>query len=445
MRRIWTCIVLCLALVIAGSAWGSPRGFIKNAKHVPSALEPFETSSYLRSYPVLDETGDQVGMADYRIVNGTGNCCENYLAATSFGRIVDFGGTFPAYSDDYGLSWTRVTVPLYYGEGAIVGAPGGDLLGVSWDPYGGDKLYAFKYTAAQDSWEWLPMPVHTPFYDRPWISVIPGPFEDIDAQYISVVRGGIPYTEPWLVSTDGLLYAETETSYLSEVMNGRGGALSTTPSADLDWTQPIARALISPLGGGKATYPVERGTSTSSCERMVMSASRRWSCTYEWDPGTTVTDSEGRIHKVHVPGAPDSASSFKYGLSLDGDSWHEIELSLPVDGDVVHYHDHKANAELGIAVVAVHTRNLTTNRDGDYLFKLDVSGTPRLVSIMQVGDAKADVYYGFDPLCELEIVGLYDCPDSRFDFTSVVILPNGKIAVGFIDSEHIRPTIAIEQ
>lgn len=446
MRRVSVSVFVCLALFVAGSSWGSPRGFIKNAKHAPSALEPFETSSHMRSYPLLSQAGDQIGLADYRVVEGTGNCCENYLAATPSGRIVDFGGTFPVYSDDYGTSWTQVRAPLYFGEGAIVGAPGGDLVGVSWDPYGGDKLYAFKYTAAQDTWEWLPMPLHTPFYDRPWISVIPGPFADIDAPYISIVRGGVPYTEPWLVSMDGLLYAETETPYLSELMNGGGNVLNPAASADADWTQPISRALISPLGAGRATYLVERGTSTASCDRMVMSSSRRWSCGPTSVPGTTVSDSQGRIHKVVMPVGDGPPSTLMYGSSNDGTVWNEIDLRLPKGGDVVQYYDHKANAELGIAVVAVHTRNPGTKQDADYLFKIDISGSqPRLISIMQIGKGDAEVYYGFDPGCELEIVGLYDCPDSRFDFTSVVILPNGKLAVGFIDSEHIRPAIAIEQ
>lgn len=130
----------------------------------------------------------------WRVVSGTGNCCENLLAALESGRLIDFGGQYPRYTDDRGLTWTEVTdkLAVFSGEGAISGAPDGDIVGVGWFPYDGDRLVAFKYTAGSETWETFPIAVHAPFYDRPWLAVVPGPFDGLDAPYIVLLKGGWP-------------------------------------------------------------------------------------------------------------------------------------------------------------------------------------------------------------------------------------------------------------
>ena len=80
------------------------------------------------------------------------------------------------------------------------------MIAIGWDPYSGDHLQSFKYDALCRSWYWLEEPLHTPFYDREWVTVIPGPFS-IDGRthpYISFLKGGFPTKEAWLYSTDGL-------------------------------------------------------------------------------------------------------------------------------------------------------------------------------------------------------------------------------------------------
>lgn len=441
MRKVSVCLALAVMLSLSATAWPSPRGMIKNAKHVPGAITPVNPEQQMETYPVLGPDGAQIGSAEWRVVTGTGNCCENYLAVSADGRLVDFGGTLPVYTDDAGVTWNRVEAPLFYGEGAIAAAPGGDLVGVSWDAYGGDKLFAFKYTSTTDSWEWVPIAVHAPFYDRPWISVIPGPFIGTDAPYVSILRGAFPYKEP-MVSEDGLNYERFEVSYLSEVTNGYSEMPSTTADPDNDWTQPLAAAGVSALGGGRALF-VPQNDSSSSCAPLAMEPDFTWRCV-QGQGSWSVTDSAGRLHQTYVVD-PTVGDRLNYVVTSASGA-HTVSLPLPRSGDFVRYVDLKANAALGTAVVAVHTTNTATEKDGDYLFKLDISGqVPVLTKIMQVGDADVQAYYWFDPACELELVGLYDCPDARFDFTSVVIMPNGKLAVGFIDSQHLQPALAIEQ
>jgi hypothetical protein len=100
------------------------------------------------------------------------------------------------YTDDRGLTWksVRPLEPLVNGEGAIAMAPGGDVIGVEWDPYSGDHLIAFKYTALTGRWQYKEMPLHQPFYDREWISVLSDLFT-IDGQlvpYVTFIKGGVP-------------------------------------------------------------------------------------------------------------------------------------------------------------------------------------------------------------------------------------------------------------
>ncbi|MDP3714102.1 MAG: hypothetical protein Q8R60_16645 [Mycobacteriales bacterium] len=114
-----------------------------------------------RAYGVLDGKGKKRGTAKWTVTTAGGTCCEVLVAATRTGRLVEFGGQFPAYSDDKSKSWTeiRTLTPVTSqlddaspravggGEGTIVMAPGGDIVGVGWDPYSGDRLQSFLYEA----------------------------------------------------------------------------------------------------------------------------------------------------------------------------------------------------------------------------------------------------------------------------------------------------------
>jgi len=140
-----------------------------------SALVVYPTTDYGKKPTATD---DRSGTTTWRVVQGTGNCCENYLAATKGGRLLDFGGSFVNYTDDRGVSWHQVRplTPLVNGEGTVVVAPNGDVDAIGWDPYSGDHLQAFKYEAFSGKWFYAEQPLHQPFYDREWITVLPGPF-----------------------------------------------------------------------------------------------------------------------------------------------------------------------------------------------------------------------------------------------------------------------------
>jgi hypothetical protein len=115
---------------------------------IPAQVVDFDPPVSRAVYPAIDygrratPGDDRVMRTRWRVIEETGNCCETYVTTTSDGRLLDFGGRYIHYTDDRGLTWHRVQplAPLLNSEGAIVAAPGGDMLGVEWDPYSGDHL-----------------------------------------------------------------------------------------------------------------------------------------------------------------------------------------------------------------------------------------------------------------------------------------------------------------
>ena len=96
----------------------------------PTTIASYDTIDYSRSKP-------RTGTTKWRVVQGTGNCCENYLTSTNAGRLLDFGGSYVNYTDDRGLHWKQVqpATPLVNGEGTLDLAPNGDVIAIGWDPY----------------------------------------------------------------------------------------------------------------------------------------------------------------------------------------------------------------------------------------------------------------------------------------------------------------------
>ena len=74
------------------------------------------------------------------------------------------------------------------GEGTIDVAPNGDIVGIGWGPYSGDHLQAFKYEAFSGRWFYAEQPLHTPFYDREWVTVVLGPFSIDGARHHGTQR-----------------------------------------------------------------------------------------------------------------------------------------------------------------------------------------------------------------------------------------------------------------
>ena len=126
-----------LAALLAGGlvvgALSSPAP--AQGSQLEASVIPFKPQSVeVAEYPFRSASGDPLGTAQWRVVAGTGNCCENFIGTTRDGRLMDFGGTHLNYSDDLGETWKQVR-PLgviLNGEGAVVDAPGGDVVGVSW-------------------------------------------------------------------------------------------------------------------------------------------------------------------------------------------------------------------------------------------------------------------------------------------------------------------------
>jgi hypothetical protein len=202
-----------------------------------------------------DPRDDRVTRTTWRIIEETGNCCETYLTTTAGGRLLDFGGRYVYFSDDRGLTWRRVEplVPLMNGEGAIVVAPSGDVVGVEWDPYSGDHLQFYKFEADTQQWLYTEMPVHQPFYDREWVAVLPGPVT-IGGQtheYVSFVKGGVP-KEVWFYSTDGIHYHQVTSKGVDQLLSEAAtqGPLPTAASPISDWAQPNTNGGMTQLGGG---------------------------------------------------------------------------------------------------------------------------------------------------------------------------------------------------
>ena len=68
----------------------------------PVSEETYDSIDYGRRAATND---DRLAKTTWRVVEDTGNCCENFLTTTAGGRLLDFGGSHIYFSDDRGLSW----------------------------------------------------------------------------------------------------------------------------------------------------------------------------------------------------------------------------------------------------------------------------------------------------------------------------------------------------
>lgn len=405
---------------------------------LPVALDaqvvPYAPPVSEATYPGQDYGRDGVPSGDdrtattkWRVVQATGNCCENYLTSTPAGRLYDFGGTYINFTDDRGLTWKQVRplTPLVNGEGTIAVAPGGDVVGVGWDPYSGDHLQAYKLEADTGKWLYTETPVHAPFYDREWVSVVPGPFtiDGKTVEYISFLKGAWPSKEVWYWSTDGLNYTQVSSKIADKTLNGAPArTVGTTARADNDWTQANTNTGMTTLGAhGLLAAPDFPSSSTA------------WSVfdgkAMEWVPaelgdGTTPAglfqvDSAGRLHNVLPQG-----SRFTYRWSADnGATWSSLDVPL-ADGSAVEEIDFRANRAAGVAAVLVHAQDNTSGNDYDVVYKIGIGkrdATPKLQRSLRVGLGDVNATSGLGN-------------DVRMDFQTVTVLPDGRVAVSFLDS-----------
>jgi cell division septation protein DedD len=349
---------------------------------------------------------------------------------------MDFGGGAIAYSDDAGDSWNEVRSLATLGaEGAIVEAPGGDTVGVTWDPYTGDRLEAFKFEASTGKWFYAQNSLHQPFFDRPYISVAPGPFQigGVTVPYITYMLGGWPQKTTYM-STDGLNYVPTSNPN-APLGSAKSEYLNLGSDAAADWFQPLTVPGIVPLPGGGAIgwKPASGGTIALS---LLQPPSTTWSpFTFPNNPnlkGRLLGDSAGRLHNVNV-----GTRMVEYQLTPDGGrTWSSVAAALPAGYEAIapafdRFWDFKANAALDMAVVSMYARNTATGKDQNLLMVFStVGGQPRLEKMLFLG--LGDKAYG-------QGLGSAD----RLDFITVAILPSGQIVSTFMDSQSSKPLLAI--
>ena len=417
-----------VALTLAFSATGAAATAEKTAATVglPAQVVDFAPDKIrMESYPSTDFSGEAPveGTTDWRVVHGTGNAAELWLHSTPEGRLYDFGGRYLNYSDDEGETWksVRSLEPMVNGEGSVVMAPNGDIVGVTWDPYSGDNVWTFKYVAAEQKWYYQRDPFRTPFWDRPGIDVIPGDFTTPTGEkvsYITLIKG-FPH-ELWKYSYDGLNYPFT----ISKAVDGATTTkisewLDVKADPSFDWIQPlpVLGGSVTPLGGGKGVFG----------SLMFSGADMRWHRFSlpegQMVGGMTQTDSQGRIHNVARSG-----TDAVYRMSTDGGRTWTEELALPG----INPGELKANAAAGVAVVS------GVNGTQDVLYKLDITGdAPTILKHYVIGDGQD---------CRCQGVGFYGAQGGhRFDFHSAAILPDGRVAVSFMDSttETKFPTLGL--
>ncbi|MFP5308148.1 MAG: hypothetical protein ACLGIR_01040 [Actinomycetes bacterium] len=414
---------------------------------LPARVVASSARGVATEYPSFDATGAPVGTSTWRVVAGTGNCCENHLASAPDGTLYDFGGTYPHLSTDHGRTWRRVqpTTPLVSGEGTIAVAPNGDVVGIGWDPYSGDHLQAFKYDASTREWLWAEQPLHTPFYDRQWVAVVPGPVRvgGTEAEYAVVLRGGYPSKDLYLVSTDGLTYTTPSLRDVDQLLGG-----STTERVELevdphaDHGQSLTNTNLAPLGigtiltGSDLVTGIAAGCSTGT---YIASGDVTWSCYVPQDAARVrwqAADSAGNLHATEwsPAGTVDLVFSADGGVTATRSS-----VPLPAGYEVRSSggRDLKAHAAAGVIAVTTHAQDTVGGASQDLVFVYRYPDPTR----------------GEDhPVLErIHEVGLGDLRDgvgvgasgARFDFSTLAILPDGTIAVSFNDSTHTSPAVAV--
>lgn len=422
------------------------RAILASGRSAPVGLEA-EVSDYAGAtvtearYPVLDAGGSKTRMQNWRIVAGTGNCCENYLSSTSSGRLFDFGGDYLYFSDDEGLSWKQVSPadPLpNFGEGAVSVAPGGDIVGVAWNPYYGDRLVPFKYEAEEETWYYTTTKLHQPFFDRESLAAIPGPFTFAGQTYPYAVllKGGFPAKDPWFVSLDGLNYFVPSSKLADQIIESPvEGWLDFKGTPAHDWLQATYQTRLTALGKGQAVSGLAGYTEDAlSPQWGLFNKDLRWTA-FNFKTkrlpgsGNMLTDSQGRLHYSWA-----TQKFTGYMMSADGGRhWTTVKIPVPKGSQKTPDLDFRANGKLELTAIAAHIHN----KDGvsqDYVYKLSTARNRiRMLETYLVGDG------------ELATGSGVTSSDPRFDFSTITLLPDGRVALSFIDGLHTTPTLAIEQ
>ncbi len=396
------------------------------------------TTNVTRSFNVYNPAGTVIRTQSYRLTNAGGNCCEVQLGVTPAGRILEFGGDYPFYSDDRGVSWKRVVplAPITGAEGSISAAPGGDVVGMTWSPYVADEVVSYKYTASTGQWQTEVVPLHTPFFDRPWLTVVKGPitWAGGTAPYVAIIHGGWPAKEVEYVSYDGLSYVGVDSRAVDSLTSGPRPAV--VASADLDAIQGPAPAEIAAVGAGRA---LRRDTGTAinglcASRTFGMNPNGSWYCVTNMG-GTALggvyrADSGGWLHEVVASG-----NTVRVRTSTTGGAfWSVATATLPAGASITDtMPDVKADGVRKRLYVGLRVLGTGSPGDQDMVLRFDYTGgIPAYAERWHVG---------FGDL----IVGSSLGAGQRMDFTSLVVLPDGRVVTTFTDSTTGgSPSMAIQ-
>jgi hypothetical protein len=240
--------------------------------------------------------------------------------------------------------------------------------------------------------------------------------------YITFIHG-LPH-DPWYYSYDGLNYA-----FPSSPMIERGRTapvesfLDVKPDDSYDWIQPNLDPLFNSLPA------LGKGAALSGTDSYFSPEDMQWHAfslpNEKTLPGGRIqVDSRGRLHAVRRAG-----SGFEYLISSDGGrSWKA--LVVPEAGSPG---DFRANAAAGVAAVWV----LKGKQDNVYKFDIR-NAKPKLMRhyVLGLGDDS-----------RVGTLGTYGVTGGhRWDFSSLGIFPDGRIAVTFMDSTTLMkfPTLATD-
>jgi hypothetical protein len=450
-------VLIAGVMAAAAGTVAAPRGHA--AVGLPADLVPWSTTQATGTFATTQYAGGSpaTGQATWREVNNLGNGAEKFITTDQNGTIYDIGGRYLIFSKDGGATWTAVEPqqPLVNAEGALSVAPNGDIVGVTWDPYSGDQLFSYKYDAASGQWLWLQNPSKTPFYDRPELDVIPGPFTisnpsgvgTTTVPYISLVSS---HGSPYVYSTDGLTY---------DNLVGTGAAVTqwipTTHDSNLDWDQTQIWSPMRALGGGWALDYTSGGgaedyspTDNTTSSPLALFSPVDMSLHPLTLPDASSlsqnlhVDSLGRLHQVVIDR---DGSGFTYSVSADGgQSWNALDtkfapyntINSNTGGQVL---DFRVNAHLGEAALVTRTNAGTAQSpphsgspQQDWVYKFDITGAaPRLVTryVLGQGNNTVDTAY----------IGTYETSGHRYDFASLAMLPDGRVATSFMDESTVMP------
>ena len=434
-------------------ALGSAAGFAAAGPVPPTPVsgatpQAVDVPVSTTSYAVFDQHGHK-DKATWRTSPAGGNCCETYVTATPSGRIVESGGTYPWYTPDQGRHWYEVKfdVPdqndngtvIAGGEGASVVGAGGDVYGVTWDAYSGDHLQAYRYKAQTDSWQVADIVMKSPFYDRPWLTYAQGPFT-LDGtktrQLLDSTGGGIT-KDIDTFSPDGLDYSDPS-YFANDEANAPTGKfrIEVARNPDADWWQPHPGTGTLPLtaGGVLRFFNNDDLTGDDGCAiARLVPATSTWQCVKvagSFQSGIVRQDSRGYLTNVYPV---DGGSALELATSRDGGlHWRKTTLRPPAKNmhlETPSMYDVVANGRLGQAVVSARFDDAESYGQ-DMVFRVNIKRPqPERMQTYLVG--KGDLNTANNVLGSL---------GDRFDYESVALLPDGRIAVSFDDSTCEQPT-----